>query len=115
MNMNGRVNFRWVWLDLVDADRTLGRDAHHVAYTLARKYVNARTLEAYPTQPELARTMRCSRQLVARALHELIEKDFLGVRYGSPASRRGRVYTLKAPNPKVTERNFWRERDSVEE
>jgi hypothetical protein len=111
--MNGRVNFRWVWLDLVDADRTLSGNAHHTAYVLARKYVNTRTLEAYVAQETLAHTMRCERHLVGRALRELVEKRFLSVRYGSPASKRGRVYTLTDPNLNGTERSIWRERDSV--
>ena len=110
---NGRGSFRWVWLDLVDADPTLSGNAHHAEYTLARKYVNTRTLEAYVTQETLARTMRRERHLVGKALRELVEKGFLSVRYGSPASKRGRVYTLRTPNLNGTDRSIWRERDSV--
>jgi hypothetical protein len=95
---NSRADFRWTWLDLVDADRTLSRNAHHAAYTLARKYANRRTLQAYPSQLELARTMRSSRRLVSDALHELVEYGFLDVRRGHPASGRGYVYTLRAPD-----------------
>jgi hypothetical protein len=114
MSMNGRVNFRWAWLDLVDADPTLSGNAHHAAYVLARKYVNTRTLEAYVSQETLANTMHRERHLVGRALHELVEKGFLSVRYGSPASKRGRVYALRPPNLNGTDSSIWRERDSVE-
>jgi hypothetical protein len=97
--MNGRVDFRWVWLDLVDASPTLSGNAHHVAYTLARKYVNRRTLEGFPSQATLARTMHRGKRQTGEALHELVEKSFLDVRRGHPARGQGLVYTLRAPNP----------------